>query len=112
MTLPRFRLDRRRSDTVAAYLFMSPWLVGAVFLILIPLLFSVWLSVSDWGVGRQPEYVGLANFETIFTDDYRFWLSLRVTLTYVVISVPVYLVFGLGTAVLLNQRVWGVRAFR
>ena len=48
----------------------------------------------------------------MLTEDYRFWLSLKITGLYLLISVPVYLVFGLLGAVLLNQAVRGIRTFR
>ncbi len=103
---------RSRSDNVAAYIFMSPWLIGTVVFLVGPLLFSVVLSFTDWGFRGPPQWVGLDNFSKMLTEDYRFWLSLKITGLYLLISVPVYLVFGLLGAVLLNQAVWGIRMFR
>ena len=45
-------------------------------------------------------------------DDHNFWQSIRVTLTYTVLAVPLYQVAGLALALLLNQRVRGMYLFR
>lgn len=68
--------------------------------------------MTDWGFSGSPQWVGVDNFANIFTDDYRFWQSLQVTGLYLLISVPVFLFFGLLIAILLNQKVRGIRAFR
>lgn len=109
---PWHRINRRGSDTITAYLFMSPWLIGTLVFLLGPLLFSIYLSMTDWGFRGNSDFVGLDNYREMFTDDYRFWLSLKITGLYLLISVPVYLFFGLVGAVLLNQAVRGIRAFR
>jgi multiple sugar transport system permease protein len=109
---PPSRGRRRRTDTLAAYLFLTPWLLGTVVFLLGPLLFSVYLSLTDWSFAGRPEWVGTENFERMFTDDYRFWLSLKITGIYLLISVPVYMVFGLAGALLLNVKAWGMRMFR
>ena len=102
-----------RSETLTAYLFMSPWLVGTALFLLGPLLFSIYLSFTDWTfTSSQPNWIGTANYERMLTDDYRFWLSLKITGVYLLISVPVYTVVGLLGALLLNVKVRGIAAFR
>ncbi len=105
-------VERSRSNNVAAYIFMSPWLIGTALFLIGPLLFSMYLSLTNWNFSNDPEFVGLSNYERMLTDDYRFWLSLRVTGLYLLIAVPVYSVFGLLGALLLNAKVWGIRGFR
>ena len=100
------------TQSLTAYAFLTPWLVGMAVFFLGPLLFSIYLSGTDWNLQFSRHWIGVSNYHEMVTNDYRFWQSLKVTLTYLLISVPVYLVFGLLGAVLLNQRVWGIRAFR
>ena len=45
-------------------------------------------------------------------DDRVFWVSIRVTLKYLVLSVPLYLVAGLVLSLLLNLKVRGINLFR
>lgn len=108
---PRQRAARAENRT--AYLFMSPWLVGTAVFLLGPLLFSVYLSFTDWTfTSSRPNWIGAANYERMLTDDYRFWLSLKITGLYLLISVPVYTIVGLLGALLLNMKVRGIAAFR
>ena len=60
--------------------------------------------MSIFGAG---EWVGLENYETVL-QDYRFWDSLRVTLIYLVIALPLQVALGFGIAFLINAE-WGGR---
>lgn len=112
MSLERDVGPRRRLQSWTPYLFLSPWLVGMVVFFLIPLVILTVTSFTDFNLlSGRGDFVGVDNY-TRMADDYRFWLSIRITLFYLVLSVPLYLLFGLGGALLLNQRVWGIGAFR
>ncbi|WP_274650115.1 carbohydrate ABC transporter permease [Paenibacillus humicola] len=87
----------------AGYLFLLPWLIGFFLLYLIPFVASFYLSFTNYDLLTAPKWAGLANFKTMFTDDYRLGGSIRVTFQYVFISLPLRLSFALGLAVLLNQ---------
>lgn len=100
----------RRSLT--PWLYLLPWLVGAVLFTVGPAVLGLVMSFSNWNLLFPTTWVGLDNYEEMFTDDYRFWMSLRITAFYLILSVPIYLVVGLSAALLLNQRVWGIRMFR
>src|SRR6188472_3266731 len=83
-----------RKEQRAAYLFLSPWLIGLVGFFLIPIIASLLLSFSEWDIITSPHWLGLANYRELF-DDCTFWVSVRVTLKYMVLSVPLYIVTGL-----------------
>ena len=55
-----------------AYLFLSPWVLGALLLTLGPMLASLYLSFTDYDLFTTPEWVGLENYRRLFTDDERF----------------------------------------
>ncbi|MEO8262420.1 MAG: sugar ABC transporter permease [Pseudolysinimonas sp.] len=97
---------------VAPWLFLLPWIIGFLAFTAIPGLLSVGMSFTNWNLRFDPTFVGLDNYTEMFTDDYRFWSSLRITGLYLVLSVPIYMVLGLAAALLLNQKVWGIRMFR
>ncbi len=88
---------------LAGYLFLLPWLVGFLLLYLSPIVASLYLSFTRYDLLSAPEWIGLANYKSMFTDDYRLGDSVKVTFEYVFISVPLRLVFALGIALLLNQ---------
>lgn len=106
---PRGRSGNHRR-TRTAYLFLAPWLIGVVGLIAVPLLYSLYLSFTNFDVLGTPEWVGLANYERLFTADQRYLHSLTLTLGYVVVSVPVQLAAALGVALILapNRRGQGI----
>jgi multiple sugar transport system permease protein len=102
----------RLRRSIAPWLYLLPWLIGAVLFIIGPAVLGLGMSFTNWNLLFPTSWVGVDNYQEMFTDDYRFWNSLRITGFYLILSVPVYLVVGLTTALLLNQRVWGIRMFR
>jgi multiple sugar transport system permease protein len=100
-----------RKEQRAAYLFISPWLIGLLVLWLIPIGGSFLLSFSEWNIITPPEWVGLDNYRDMINDR-TFWLSIRVTLKYLLLSVPLYLVCGLLLSLLLNLKIRGINMFR
>jgi multiple sugar transport system permease protein len=101
-----------RQEERAAYLFLLPWLIGLVVFLLGPIIASVLISMTNWNVISAAEWVGLANYREMLFDDRNFWQSIRVTLYYTMLSVPLYLVAGLALSLLLNLRLKGMYAFR
>src|SRR5688500_18842888 len=94
---------RRRSRV--AYLFLAPWILGVLGLTLGPMLASLYLSFTDYRLSGAPSWVGLANYQRMFTDDPRYWSSVWVTAKYVLLSVPLQLAFALAIAVFLDRGV-------
>jgi len=109
----RSRLGRmaRREERVA-YLFLLPWLCGLLAFWVVPMLWSIALSASDWDIISTPSWVGLGNYREMLTDDRHFWLAVQATLKYILLSVPLYLVVGLLLSLLLNLRLRGMNVFR
>ena len=98
----------------AAFAFLTPWLAGLVFLLAIPLGWSVVISLTDDSLFElvTGDFVGLENYEQIFTEDRLFRQSVGVTLRWVLLSTPLFMVAGLGLALLLNQKLPLMNLFR
>ena len=96
---------------ITGYIFISPFILGFLLWFLIPALVALWLTVHDWNLISPPKFVGLKNIERMFTDKL-FWQSLKVTLTYTLVSVPLGLVLGFILALLLNAKTRGITVFR
>jgi multiple sugar transport system permease protein len=94
----------RRKEAVEGYLFMLPAVYGFLAFTLLPMLASFMLSLTDYDLISAPRWAGVANYTTMAKDPF-FWRSLRVTLTYAVLNLPLGLVLALAVAILLNQRV-------
>ncbi len=102
----------RRRNLLPGYLFISPWLIGFLVFTAGPMLASIGISFTSWSMLSAPTWVGLANYERIFTEDPLFLRSLWNTAYYVLFSVPLTTVLALGLALLLNQSLPGIGVFR
>ncbi|GIV68085.1 carbohydrate ABC transporter permease [Caldilinea sp.] len=112
MERKRFYTKRRLRQTIEGYLFISPWIIGFVLFTAGPIVASFVLSFFSWSLIRPPRLVWFDNYVVMFTRDPLFWQSLRVTMVYVVVAVPLQLLFALFLAILLNQKVRLIPFFR
>lgn len=101
-----------RQEERVAYLFLLPWLIGLVLFTAIPIVASLGMSFTDWRLLTEPAWIGLANYQKMLTGDPVFWQAMAVTIRYTVFSLPIYMILGLGLAMLLNQKLHGMYAFR
>jgi multiple sugar transport system permease protein len=108
-TQPRRRPAWRKY--LPAYLFLLPNFVGVLVFIAFPVFFALYLSLQNWDGVNPPQFVGLGNFHDLFSDSV-FWLAVRNTFVYTIITVPGATLLGLAAAVLLSQRVRGLAIFR
>ncbi len=100
-----------RKEQRAAYLFLSPWLIGLALFWVIPIVASALLSLSEYNIITDPHWVGLDNYRDML-DDRTFWVSIKVTAKYLLLSVPLYLICGLLLSLLLNLKIRGINLFR
>lgn len=101
------RLSIGRREALWGYLFIFPWVVGFLAFSAYPILSVFYLGFTEYSVLESPEWVGLQNYAQILTEDRLFRTSLYNTVYYVALSVPGQLLLGLGSALLLNQKVRG-----
>lgn len=100
-----------RADGKAAALFLLPWFVGLILIVVGPLLASLYLSFTRYDLFSDPVFTGWDNYRRLFADP-RLIQSLTVTFTYVVVSVPLQLAAALGLAVVLDKGVRGLAIYR
>jgi len=103
---------RQRRENIAAYKFLSPWLIGMAVFTLGPMVLSLLMSMMNWDMILPAQWRGGKNFTEAFTADPRFWISIRVTMAYTLIATPLGILTALALALLLNQKVKGVPLFR
>ena len=84
--------------------YIAPYIIGLLVFTAIPFGASLYLSFTDYSLMNSPVWVGLDNFERLFTRDRTFVKSLTVTLSYVALTVPLKLAFALFIAVILNAK--------
>jgi multiple sugar transport system permease protein len=98
--------------TQHGYWFISLWLIGFVVFTALPFLASIVLSFTHYTAAYSPQWVGLANYETLLFDDPSFWRSLANTLTYALVAVPLCVCTAFALALLLNLEIRGMAVYR
>ncbi|MGE5528472.1 MAG: carbohydrate ABC transporter permease [Patescibacteria group bacterium] len=94
------------------YIAISPWLIGFVFMSLLPLIIGFLTSLTNYD-GLDPDYrwIGMSNYRTILGDKDAWWGLYR-TAVMTVFTVPLAVIGGFLLATLLNQRVKALGFFR
>ena len=103
-------------DIFTSYLFVLPVILGILLFTLVPMMTSLYYSFSDYNptlVNAKPAFVGIQNFADAFGKNWKaVGNSLFVTISYTFITVPLNLVLSFAIAMLLNQKLKGMRVFR
>ena len=92
-------------------MFIFPWVVGFLFLDLVPYFFALVISFLNWDVGRPPSFIGFRNYEAAFTDPL-VGKSLWNTVYYTLFHVPGSTLIAFAVAGLLNQKIRGMPIWR
>lgn len=93
----RPRLD---AETKAGLAFTSPFIIGFLLFMIVPMMISLYYSLCDYNILSAPVFVGLKNYIKMFSDEV-FFKTIGVTFFYALISVPLRLAFALLVAMLL-----------
>jgi multiple sugar transport system permease protein len=101
--------ELRRMGTGMA--FTSLWIIGLSVFTVYPVAASLFYSFCDYSILKSPVWIGGENYAQLWADDV-FWRSLRNTLFYAGLSVPLGTGVALGLALLLNNQVRGLTFFR
>ncbi len=106
---PSGDLGVKRKSNTASYLLVSPYILHFTVFVLFPVGFSLFLTFHEWNIIGPMKYVGLTNYQKLFQDQY-FLKSIRNTLVFLAIHIPLQIVIALGLAAVLNEKIW-FRAF-
>lgn len=101
-----------RSQGFKGYLFIGPWLIGFLIFGLYPLLDTVYNSFTKYNLFSDPEWIGLKNYQGIFTSDPVFVTTSWHMVLYVIISTIISICGGMILALLLNKKFPGNHIFR
>ncbi|MCG5214169.1 carbohydrate ABC transporter permease [Streptosporangium sp. KLBMP 9127] len=104
-------MRHRWRDPVTGLLFVLPMLVLFAVFRFVPALGAAGMSLTDYQISGEWTFTGVDNYARLF-DDPIFMSSLRVTLVYVAIYVPLTVLVALGTALLLNSVIFMRGLFR
>jgi multiple sugar transport system permease protein len=106
------RLTASRREAIAGLLFISPWIVGFCVFTVGAMIYSLVISFSNYNLAsNRIRPAGLSNYSNLIEDP-KVVTSLKNTLFYAVMAIPLEVAFALLLALLLNQVGRGAGAFR
>jgi multiple sugar transport system permease protein len=109
------RTKRKRAfrfkESLWGYLFILPNLILVLVFTLIPVFFAFGVSLTDWNILSKPSFVGFENYTKIFNDPVA-RITLKNTLAFTAMSVPLRILLPLLLAVALNQKIRGLAFYR
>lgn len=107
-----------REDAIAGWLFMAPALIIFTIFLIIPIIFAVYYSLTDWnGISPPSEasFIGLDNYDTVLAGggirQADFFKALKNTTYFALGVVPVQTILALLLAVVVNQRLLRFKDF-
>jgi multiple sugar transport system permease protein len=113
------RVKARRIETAGAAIgqrnaglfFVLPAVLFTVVFFFIPLIMAFVMSLHDWPLLGNHEFIGLENYATLLADK-QFWASLWFTTRYTLLITPIIFIIAFGLALLVNLPLRGVGIFR
>jgi multiple sugar transport system permease protein len=99
------------SESFYGYLFVSPMVIGFLVVMLFPLVYSIYMSLTDWQLLGDPNFIGTENYQRLVNDP-DFWVVLKNTLIFAAGLVPINILLALFLALLLQRNLPGIGLFR
>lgn len=87
---------------IAPYIYISPYFILFFVFSLYPILYSIYISFTDWNGSGEKTFIGFENYIQLFGDK-NFWLSLWNSSMIFLMYVPLMLFLGLIFASMLNS---------
>ena len=99
----RRRGSASRQRRLVGFLMALPAIVLVVTFFIVPLVLTFWISLNDWSLLGQPQFIGISNYVQALSDS-TFGAAMAFTLLYTVIITPVLFLLGLALAFLVRRR--------
>ncbi len=104
-------LTKKRNNPILPYLLILPTAIFVAMFTAWPTLLALYQSFFRQRLNiakyRQPTFVGLENYTTLFSDE-RFLLVMKNTLIFILVTAPISIVLGLFFALLINRKLKGI----
>lgn len=102
----------KKNKEGSGFIFMIPALIIYLSVIVIPVFYSMYISLFKWNGVAEMEFVGLKNYITLFTNDPVFLIALKNNMIWIILTICVTMTVSLMFAVLLNKQFRGRTVFR
>ncbi len=96
-------MDKTLTDKKAITIFIAPAFIMFTLILFIPIIQVFYYSLCDYSALTKPEFVGLKNYITLFTDDETMRIALKNSIFFMIFSAVTQQIIGLGLAVLLTN---------
>ncbi|MGX7350878.1 hypothetical protein RU97_GL000409 [Enterococcus canis] len=93
------------------YLFSAPVVIALILVVIVPFIYGIYYSFTNWDAVAQGDFVGLANYQRLFSDE-GFWNAIWFTTKFAVISIILINVIGLSLAMLVTSKFKGANILR
>lgn len=103
--------NRKHKDWLWGYFFIAPTILGLIVLNIWPIVQTLMLSFSEYLGFNQFEFSGFGNYERLLQDE-AVWLSLRNTLIFTFLSVPIGIAIALVFASMMSTKIRFVGVYR
>jgi multiple sugar transport system permease protein len=101
-----------RREVAIGYSLITPWILGFLIFNAVPMISTVVLSFTDYNLQQTPNLVGVKNYDTLINKDINFWPSIKLTVLYSIISVPISVFLSLMLAILLSKKLRFIGVYR
>lgn len=100
------KLGRKRKEALETVIFTLPAILLISVMIYIPFVMSGYYSLTEWnGISKEPKFIGLENFKTMFSGNSDFMNSIIFTGKYTVLFMIFANIFALALAVILVKKI-------
>lgn len=108
------RITSSKRKALEGYLFVLPWIIGFLVFLMFPLGHSFIISFGKMIslYGFKFKFIGIENYGKAFLIDVKFIPIFKEVVWDTLINIPIILVFSLGVAYLVNQKIPGKAIFK
>ncbi len=108
------KLSYQKRKSLSGYIFLSPWLIGALFFLVFPFAFSLTLSFSGMDANNfsSMHFIGLDNYKQAFVSDVNFLPLFYEVAVDTVVNTPMIVIFALIAAIFVSRDIKGKGFFR
>ncbi|MEW6227785.1 MAG: sugar ABC transporter permease [Bacillota bacterium] len=100
----KLRVKRQYRELGVALFYLSPAVLGFLVFFLGPSLYALYMSFHNWTLLSPPRWIGLANYQRLLFGDEMFWVVVKNTFYYAALSIPLSVISGFLSGLLLRRQ--------
>lgn len=85
---------KKLKQMFVTYTFVLPDFIGLLVFIIIPIIYSFYMSLYDWNFANIKQFIGIQNYVTMFSDS-EWWQSLGRTFKLTLLYVPALFILSI-----------------